>query len=66
MFKCDSISLDRDLNYGEILAGHTGAWLVKKISFMCMQSQNFKTDLILRFKMISRTCFVFMIAFAVY
>ena len=53
MFKCDSISLDRDLNYGEILAGHTGAWLVKKISFMCMQSQNFKTDLILKFKTIS-------------
>ena len=31
-----------------------------------MQSQNLKKDLLLKFKMISRTSFVFMIAFLVY
>ena len=30
-----------------------------------MQSQNFKKDLILKFKTISRTCFIFMIAFTI-
>ena len=28
--------LDRDLSYGEILAGWPGAWLVEKIFFICM------------------------------
>ena len=41
--------LYRDLSYGEILVGRPGAWLVKKIFFICMQSQNFKKDLILKF-----------------
>ena len=31
------LDLDRDLSYGEILAGQPGAWLVKKIFFICMQ-----------------------------
>ena len=56
----------RDLSYGEILAGRPGAWLVKKIWFICMQSQIFKKYLILKFKTISRTCFIFMIALTVY
>ena len=59
-------NIDRDLSYGEILAGLPEAWLVKKIFYLCMQSQNFRKDLILKFKIISRTCFVFMIALMVY
>ena len=55
----------QDLSNGEILAGRPGAWLVKKRKFICMQSQNFQKDLILKFKTISRTCFVFMIALTV-
>ena len=58
--------LYQDLRQGEILAGRPGAWLVKKKCFKCMQSQNLKKDLILKFKMISRTSFVFMIASMVY
>ena len=53
--------LYQDFSYGEILAGRPGAWLVKNIFSICMQSQNFKQDLILKFNIISRTCFVFMI-----
>ena len=56
----------QDLNYVGILAGRPGAWLVKKICFICMQSQNFKKNLILKFKTISRRCFIFMIALTVY
>ena len=56
----------QDLSYGEILAGQPEAWLVKKIFFVCMQSQNFKKNLILKFKTISKTCFIFMIALTVY
>ena len=56
----------RDLSYGEILAGRPVAWLVKKIFFICMQSQNLKKDLALKFKIISRTSFAFIIAFMVY
>ena len=52
------------LSYGEILAGQPEAWHVK--CFICMKSHNFKKDLILKFKMIARTCFIFMIAFMVY
>ena len=55
----------QDLSYGEILAGRPGAWLLKKIRFIYMQSQNFKRDLILKFKTISRKCFIFMIALTV-
>jgi len=54
------------LSYGEILAGRPGAWLVKKLFFICMQSKKLKRELMLKFKMISRTCLVFMIAFTVY
>ena len=55
--------VDQDLSYDESLTGQPGAWLEKKIFFICMQSQNFKTNLILKFEMFSRTCFIFMIAF---
>ena len=58
--------IDQDWSYNESLSGRPGAWLVKKIFFVCMQSQNFKKDFILKFKMILRTSFVFMIAFMVY
>ena len=34
--------------------------------FLYMQSHNLKKDLILKLKTISRTCFVFIIAFMVY
>ena len=59
-------SIYQDLSYDEILAGRPGAWLVKNICFICMQSQNFNNDFILKFKTISRTCFIFMIALTVY
>ena len=50
---------------GEILAGRPEAWLVKKLFFICMQSKKLNRELMLKFKMISRTCLVFMIAFTV-
>ena len=59
------IILYQDLIYSEILSGRLGAWLVNKIRCICMQSQNFKKDLILKFKTISRRCFIFMIAWMV-
>ena len=49
--------LDQDLSYDESLSGRPGAWLVK-FFFICMQSQNFKKNLILKFKTISRTFFL--------
>ena len=58
--------LNRDLNYDESLSGRPGAWLEKKIFLICMLSQILKKDLILKFKIISRTSFVFIIAFMVY
>ena len=57
------IKLYRDLSYGEILAGRPGAWLVKKIYFICMQSKKLKKELMLKFKIISRICLMFMLAF---
>ena len=57
--------LYQDLSYDEILAGRPEAWLVKKICIICMQSQNLKKYLILKFKVISRTSIVFNIAFMV-
>ena len=47
-------------------SGQLRYWLVKKIYFICMQSKKFKKELMLKFKMISRTCLIFMIAFTVY
>ena len=46
-YKTDSLrsspaSINQDLSYDESLSGQPGAWLVKKIFFICMQSQNFK------------------------
>ena len=58
--------LYQDLSYDESLSGQLGAWLVNKVSFICMQSQNLREDLIFKFKIISRTCFGFMIVFTVY
>ena len=43
IYKNLDLVLNQYLIYGEILAGRPGAWLVKKISFLCMQSQNFQT-----------------------
>ena len=59
-------SVDQDLSYDESLSGRPGAWLVKKLFIVCMQSQNLKKDFILKFIIIFRTSFVFMIAFMVY
>ena len=64
--KSDCKVLYQDLSYGEILSNQPGAWLVKRICFMCIQPQNFKKDLILKLKTISRTCLLFMIAFTIY
>ena len=58
--------LNQDLSYDESFSGPPGALHVQEIFFICMQSQNLKQDLILKFKIISRTSFVFMIAFMVY
>ena len=44
--------VDQDLSYGEILAGRPGAWLVKKIYFIYMQSKKIKMELMMKFKMI--------------
>ena len=48
--------LNQDLIYGEILAGRPGAWLVKKILLIWMQSKKLKIGLMLKLKMILRTC----------
>ena len=50
--------IDQDLSYGEILADRPEAWVVKKNILLCMQSQNVKNVVILKFKIISRTSFV--------
>ena len=36
------VILYQDLSYDESFSGQPGAWRVKKIFFICMQSQNFK------------------------
>ena len=58
--------LYQDLSYDESFSGRPGDWLVKKIFFIWLQSQNLNKDLILKFKMIYETCLNFMIAFMVY
>ena len=65
-WKLSVCEIYQDLSYDDSLSGRPGAWLVKKIFFICMQSQNLKKNLILKFKIISRTSFVFIIAFMVY
>ena len=57
--------INHNLEYGDTKSGQLEDWLVKK-KFICMQSKKFKKELMLKFKMISRTCLVFMIAFTVY
>ena len=66
LLRFSGFTIYQDLSYGEILAGRPGAWLVKKIIFIGMQSIKLKRELMLKFKMISRTCLNFMIAFMVY
>ena len=56
----------QDFSYDESLSSQPGAWLVKKIFFICMQSKKLKQKLRSKFKMISSTCFNFMIASMVY
>ena len=63
---CLKVKLNQDLSYDGILAGRPGAWHMKKICNICMQSQNFERDLILKFKTIYRTCFISVIALTVY
>ena len=58
--------IDHNLEYGDIKYGQLEDWLVKKIFLICIQSKKFKKELMLKFKMISRTGLVFMIAFMVY
>ena len=58
--------LDHNLEYGQTKSGQLGDWLVKEKKKLCMQSKKLKKELMLNFKMISRTCFIFMIAFTVY
>ena len=58
--------LNHNLEYGDTKSGQLRYWLVKKIFFICMQSKKFRKELMLKFKMISRTYLVFMIAFTVY
>ena len=58
-------NIDQDLSYGEILVGRPGAWLVKFFLYAC-NKKKLKRDLMLTFKMISRTCLNCMIAFMVY
>ena len=55
-----------NLEYGDTKSGQLRYWLVNKIFFICMQSKKFKKELMLKFKMIFRTCLNFMIAFIVY
>ena len=57
---------DQDWSYGEILAGRPGAWLVKKFILYACNQKKLKRKLILKFKMITKTCLNFMIAFMVY
>ena len=59
------VNIDQDLSYGKILAGRPGAWLVNK-KFLCMQSKKLRRELMLKLKMISIKCLIFMIAFTVY
>ena len=54
-----------DLSYGEILSGQPGAWLVKNICSAC-NHKSAEIELILKFKPISRTCFVFLKASSVH
>ena len=54
------------LRKGQTKSGQLGDWLVTKIFFIFMKLKKLKKKLMLKFKMISRTCLNFMIAFTVY
>ena len=53
-------SIYQDLSYSAILSGRPGAWLVKKTFLYACNHK------ISKFKIISRTCLIFMIALTVY
>ena len=58
--------INHDLSYGDILSGQHGARLVKKYFVYLCNNKMAKKEVILKFKTISRTGFVFLIAFMVY
>ena len=58
--------LNQDLSYGDILAGRPGAWLLKTNIFYMHAIKKVLKKHMLKFKTISRTCKIFMIAFTVY
>ena len=58
--------LNNNWRKGQTNSGHLGDWLVRKRFFICMQSIELKKEFMLKFKMNSRTCFIFMIAFTFY
>ena len=58
--------INQDFSYYESLSGQPGAWRVKKIFFYMQAITKLRKYLILKFKITSRTSFVFMIAFMVY
>ena len=58
--------LDHNLSYGEHLAVQPGAWLVKKVFLCACNHKSEEKKVILKFKTIARTYFVFLIAFTVY
>ena len=53
-------------NLNEILSGKSGAWHMKKVVFLCMQSKSGEHEVILIFKTIFKTDLVFLIAITVY
>ena len=50
--------INQDLSYDESLSGQPGAWLVKENKFYMHAITKLKKDLLLKFKMISRTSFL--------
>ena len=58
--------LGHNFSYGEIFSGQSGAWLVKKYILYACNHKSAEMKIILEFKTISRTCFVFLIVFTVY
>ena len=63
--KLSNISRYHNLEKGQTKSGQLGDWLVKKKCYM-HENKKAKKEPMLKFKMISRTCLIFMIAFMVY
>ena len=57
--------VNHNLEKGDTKSGQLEDWLVKKTFYICVQSKKFKKKLMLKFKIISRACLIFMIAFTV-